>query len=100
MAIALATVAVNGVTVVALFTDIHDPVATLRDLAISLATIAIDRIAVVAFLTGIDDAITRLRFASYDEAYDELERFYGDLCCSDDRVEYLIQAIQPPEQEP
>ena len=49
---------------------------------------------------GIDDAITRLRFASYDEAYDELERFYGDLCCSDDRIEYLIQAIQPPEQEP
>jgi hypothetical protein len=49
---------------------------------------------------GIDDAVTRLRFASYDEAYDELERFYGDLCCSDDRIEYLIQAIQPPEQEP
>ena len=49
---------------------------------------------------GIDDAITRLRFASYDEAYDELERFYGDLCCSDDRIEYLIQAIQPPEQAP
>ena len=37
-----------------------------------------------------EDTITRLRFRSYDEAYDELERFYGGLCCSDDRVEYSI----------
>ena len=26
-------------------------------------------------------------------AYDELERFYGDLCCSDERVEYSIVSI-------
>lgn len=45
---------------------------------------------------GVEDAITRLRFASYDEAYDELERFYGDLCCSDDRIEYAIRVIETP----
>ena len=43
---------------------------------------------------GVEDAITRLRFASYDEAYDELERFYGGLCCSDDRTEYLIKVVE------
>ncbi|MEB3158223.1 MAG: hypothetical protein VKK03_02040 [Synechococcus sp.] len=43
---------------------------------------------------GVEDGITRLRFASYDEAYDELERFYADLCCSDERIEYLIQPIE------
>ena len=45
---------------------------------------------------GVEDAITRLRFAGYDEAYDELERFYGDLCCSDDRIEYLIKVVEGP----
>ena len=45
---------------------------------------------------GVEDAITRRRFASYDEAYDELERFYADLCCSDDRIEYAIQEIEMP----
>ena len=39
---------------------------------------------------GVEDALTRRCYATYDEAYDELERFYGDLCCSDDRVEYSI----------
>ena len=35
--------------------------------------------------------MTRQRFDSYDSAYDELERYYGDFCCSDDdRVEYTI----------
>ena len=38
-----------------------------------------------------EDTITRLCFGSYDEAYDELERFYAGLCCSDDRVEYSIE---------
>lgn len=37
-----------------------------------------------------EDTLTRLRFRSYDEAYDELERFYAGLCCSDDREEYSI----------
>ena len=39
---------------------------------------------------GVEDALTRRSYATYDEAYDELERFYGDLCCSDDRIEYSI----------
>ena len=39
---------------------------------------------------GQQDAITRRHYRNYDEAYDELERFYGDLCCSDERIEYSI----------
>ena len=40
-----------------------------------------------------DDQLTRLRFDSYNAAYAELERYYGDFCCSDDdRVEYTIVA--------
>ena len=39
---------------------------------------------------GVEDELTRRCFSTYDEAYDELERFYADLCCSDDRVEYSI----------
>ena len=38
--------------------------------------------------------MTRLRFDSYDAAYDELERFYGDLCCSDERIEYSIVRLE------
>ena len=38
-----------------------------------------------------EDRLTRLRFDSYNAAYAELERYYGDFCCSDDdRVEYTI----------
>jgi hypothetical protein len=38
-----------------------------------------------------EDRLTRQRFDSYDAAYDELERYYGDFCCSDDdRVDYTI----------
>ncbi len=40
-----------------------------------------------------EDSITKLKFTSYDEAYDELERFYGDLCCSDERIEYSIEMM-------
>ena len=40
-----------------------------------------------------EDAITKLQFSCYDSAYDELERFYGDLCCSDERIEYSIISI-------
>lgn len=39
---------------------------------------------------GQQDAITRRHFSHYDEAYDVLERFYADLCCSDERIEYSI----------
>ena len=38
-----------------------------------------------------EDHLTRQRFDSYDAAYDELEQYYGDFCCSDDdRVDYTI----------
>ena len=38
-----------------------------------------------------EDGLTRQRFDCYDAAYDELERYYSDFCCSDDdRVEYSI----------
>ena len=40
-----------------------------------------------------EDSITKLRFDHYDDAYDELERFYGDTCCSDERVDYSIVLI-------
>jgi len=39
---------------------------------------------------GQQDAITRRLYSHYDEAYDVLERFYADLCCSDERIEYSI----------
>ena len=34
------------------------------------------------------DGIAGRSFASCDEAYAVLERYYGDLCCSDDRELY------------
>ena len=38
-----------------------------------------------------EDQLTRQRFDSYNAAYDELQRYYGGFCCSDDdRVEYTI----------
>jgi len=38
-----------------------------------------------------EDHLTLLRFDSYDAAYDELERYYRDFCCSDDdRIDYTI----------
>ena len=40
---------------------------------------------------GQEDGLTRQSFSSYDMAYEQLERYYCDLCCSDDdRIEYFI----------
>jgi len=39
---------------------------------------------------GRNDAIAGGVFASYDEAHAVLERYYADLCCSDDREYYRI----------
>ncbi len=39
---------------------------------------------------GINDAIAGQSFASYDKAHVVLERYYGDLCCSDERECYHI----------
>ena len=40
---------------------------------------------------GSRDPIAGQCFASYDEAYAVLERYYADLCCSDDRLYYSIE---------
>jgi hypothetical protein len=40
---------------------------------------------------GISDGIAGQAFDSYDAAYAVLERYYGDLCCSDDREYYSIE---------
>jgi hypothetical protein len=39
---------------------------------------------------GQTDQIAGRTFASYDEAYAVLERYYSDLCCSDEREYYQI----------
>jgi len=41
---------------------------------------------------GLSDAIAGQMFASYDEAYIVLERYYADSCCSDERESYRIEA--------
>ena len=46
---------------------------------------------------GVQDNLTSRCYSTYDEAYDELERFYGDLCCSDDRIEYSIKVAAEPQ---
>ena len=62
--------------------------------AFDAATIAVmpDPMQSIRFVRddGQQDAITRRHFSHYDEAYDVLERFYADLCCSDERIEYSI----------
>jgi hypothetical protein len=42
---------------------------------------------------GVSDAITKRLYASYNEAHRELERYYADLCCSDDREYYRIEEV-------
>lgn len=44
---------------------------------------------------GQSDGIAGQCFASYDEAHAVLERYYADLCCSDDREYYRIEAADP-----
>jgi len=39
------------------------------------------------------DGIAGQRFASYDEAHAVLERYYADLCCSDERECYSIVEV-------
>jgi hypothetical protein len=43
---------------------------------------------------GLEDAIAGRRFEHYDDAYAVLERYYADLCCSDDRAYYRIEPLQ------
>jgi len=44
---------------------------------------------------GGTDQIAGLCFATYEEAYAVLERYYADLCCSDDREYYRIEPHDP-----
>lgn len=39
---------------------------------------------------GLCDGIAGQVFSRYDDAYSVLERYYGDLCCSDEREYYRI----------
>ena len=46
---------------------------------------------------GVRDDIAGRVFVSYDEAYTVLERYYGDLCCSDDREFYrIVEEVDAP----
>ena len=50
---------------------------------------------------GQQDQLTKQVFSSYDAAFDELDRYYGALCCSDDdRVDYAIVKTDPPDHAP
>lgn len=40
---------------------------------------------------GLQDRIAGQRFDSYDAAHAVLERYYADLCCSDEREYYRIE---------
>lgn len=42
---------------------------------------------------GVKDGIAGQVFASYDEAYAVAERYYADICCSDDREYYRIVLV-------
>jgi len=46
---------------------------------------------------GQRDTIAGQTFATYDAAYALLERYYGDLCCSDEREYYRIEEESGPE---
>ena len=46
---------------------------------------------------GLSDDITGQVFDSYDAAYAVLERYYADICCSDDREYYrIVEASEDP----
>ena len=47
---------------------------------------------------GLPDGIAGSLYPSYDEAHAVLERYYGDLCCSDDREYYRIEAEAEAEE--
>jgi hypothetical protein len=42
---------------------------------------------------GLSDAIAGQVFDSYDAAHGVLERYYADLCCSDEREYYRIEEL-------
>jgi hypothetical protein len=46
---------------------------------------------------GLCDGIAGLVFDSYDAAHEVLERYYADLCCSDEREYYRIDKEPPAD---
>ncbi len=46
---------------------------------------------------GLCDDIACQHFSSYDKAYAVLERYSRDLSCSDDRVVYRIEEVDPDQ---
>ena len=42
---------------------------------------------------GISDGIAGRVFDSYEAAYAVVERYYADICCSDDREYYRIEVL-------
>jgi hypothetical protein len=47
---------------------------------------------------GLRDAIAGGLYDSYDAAHAVLERYYGDLCCSDERESYRIEEESSAEE--
>ncbi|MFM7314977.1 MAG: hypothetical protein ACKO0M_17765 [Cyanobium sp.] len=45
---------------------------------------------------GVLDGIAGSEFSTYDEAHAVLERYYADLCCSDERESYRIVDVPAP----
>lgn len=48
---------------------------------------------------GLQDDLAGRHFERYDDAHAVLERYYADLCCSDEREYYRIEA-ETPERGP
>ena len=48
---------------------------------------------------GCSDAIAGQVFDSYDAAHAVLERYYADLCCSDERETYRIEEKRDAENQ-
>ena len=47
---------------------------------------------------SISDGIAGHVFDSYDAAYAVVERYYADMCCSDDREYYrIVVAVEEPD---
>ena len=45
-------------------------------------------------IDGKEDDITAQTFSNYADAYDLLDKIYGDLCCSDADYEDIIQKLE------
>ncbi len=56
------------------------------------ALAAMSRYRIVRY-DGCSDAIAGQGFDSYDAAHAVLERYYADLCCSDEREYYRIEEL-------